>query len=198
MEQQKRCAWVKESSELYCAYHDDEWGTPIHEERTMYGLFLLELFQAGLSWITLLKKREAFRAAFDEFDVEKIAAYDEAKVLLLLQDAGIIRSRGKIEAAISNAKIVVLLQEEFGSFCNYLWHFSGGKVVLSPGAEYRATSPLSDRISADLKRRGMRYAGSVTIHSFLQAAGIVNEHETTCYRYSALLAEAGDDGIVFE
>jgi DNA-3-methyladenine glycosylase I len=198
MEQQKRCAWVKESSELYCAYHDDEWGTPIHDERTMYGLFLLELFQAGLSWITLLKKREAFRAAFDEFDVEKIAAYDESKVLLLLQDAGIIRSRGKIEAAISNAKIVLLLQKEFGSFCNYLWHFSGGKVVLSPGAEYRATSPLSDRISADLKRRGMRYAGSVTIHSFLQAAGIVNEHETTCYRYSALLAEAGDDGVVFE
>ena len=198
MEQKTRCNWVRESSELYCAYHDDEWGTPIHDETAMYGLFLLELFQAGLSWITLLKKREAFREAFDGFDAAKIAAYDEEKVLSLLQNAGIIRSRGKIEAAISNAKIVLTLQQEFGSFCNYLWHFSGGKVVLSPNAAYRPTSPLSDRISADLKRRGMRYAGSVTIHSFLQAAGIVNEHEPSCYRYSELMAEAGPDGTLTE
>lgn len=198
MEQKTRCNWVRESSELYCAYHDDEWGTPIHDETAMYGLFLLELFQAGLSWITLLKKREAFREAFDGFDAAKIAAYDEEKVASLLQNAGIIRSRGKIEAAISNAKIVLALQQEFGSFCNYLWHFSGGKVVLSPNAAYRPTSPLSDRISADLKRRGMRYAGSVTIHSFLQAAGIVNEHEPSCYRYSELMDEAGPDGTLTE
>ena len=198
MEQKSRCNWVRESSELYCAYHDDEWGEPIHDETTMYGLFLLELFQAGLSWITLLKKREAFREAFDEFDVAKIAAYDQEKIDSLLQNAGIIRSRGKIEAAISNAKIVLSLQQEFGSFCNYLWHFSGGKVVLSPGAAYRATSPLSDRISADMKRRGMRYAGSVTIHSFLQAAGIVNEHELTCYRYMELMSDVGQDGTLTE
>lgn len=198
MEQKTRCAWVREDSALYCAYHDEEWGEPIHDETAMYGLFLLELFQAGLSWITLLKKREAFRAAFDGFDVKKIAAYDEEKIASLMQDAGIIRSRGKIEAAISNAKIVLSLQTEYGSFCNYLWHFSGGKVVLSPGAEYRATSPLSDRISADLKRRGMRYAGSVTIHSFLQAAGIVNEHEIGCYRYGELMAEAGQNGVITE
>ena len=198
MEQKSRCNWVRESSELYCAYHDDEWGAPIHDETTMYGLFLLELFQAGLSWITLLKKREAFREAFDDFDVVKIAAYDQEKIDSLLQNAGIIRSRGKIGAAISNAKIVLSLQQEFGSFCNYLWHFSGGKVVLSPGAAYRATSPLSDRISADLKRRGMRYAGSVTIHSFLQAAGIVNEHEPTCYRYMELMSDAGQDGTLTE
>ena len=198
MEHKTRCAWVREDSALYCAYHDDEWGEPIHDETTMYGLFLLELFQAGLSWITLLKKREAFRAAFDGFDVKKIAAYDEEKIASLMQDAGIIRSRGKIEAAISNAKIVLLLQAEFGSFCNYLWHFSGGKVVLSPGSVYRATSPLSESISADLKRRGMRYAGSVTIHSFLQAAGIVNEHEPSCYRYGELMAEAGQNGIITE
>lgn len=198
MEQKKRCAWVREDSALYCAYHDEEWGKPIHDETAMYGLFLLELFQAGLSWITLLKKREAFRAAFDDFDVRKVAAYGEEKVMLLLQNADIIRSRGKIEAAISNAKIVLALQEEFGSFCNYLWHFSENMVVLSPGAAYRATSPLSDRISADLKRRGMRYVGSVTIHSFLQAAGIVNEHEPDCYRYEELMAEAGPDGTQTE
>ena len=198
MEHKARCAWVREDSALYCAYHDEEWGEPIHDETAMYGLFLLELFQAGLSWITLLKKREAFRAAFDGFDVKKIAAYDEEKIASLMQDAGIIRSRGKIEAAISNAKIVLSLQAEFGSFCNYLWHFSGGKVVLSPGAAYRATSPLSDRISADLKRRGMRYAGSVTIHSFLQAAGIINEHEIGCYRYGELMAEAGQNGVITE
>ena len=198
MEQKTRCAWVREDSTLYCAYHDEEWGEPIHDETTMYGLFLLELFQAGLSWITLLKKREAFRAAFDGFDVTKIAAYDEEKVASLMQDAGIIRSRGKIEAAISNAKIVLALQQEFGSFCNYLWHFSGGKVVLSPGAAYRPTSPLSDRIAADLKRRGMRYAGSVTIHSFLQAAGIVNEHEQKCYRYAELMSQAGQSGVITE
>ncbi|NLI55165.1 MAG: DNA-3-methyladenine glycosylase I [Clostridiales bacterium] len=198
MEQTKRCGWVNEQSALYCAYHDEEWGTPLRDDGPMYELFLLELFQAGLSWITLLKKREAFRAAFDGFDVEKIAAYGEEKVLSLLQDASIIRSRGKIEAAISNAKIVLSLRREFGSFCNYLWSFSDGKVVLSPDGKARATSPLSDRMAADMKRRGMRYAGSVTIHSFLQAAGIVNEHDPSCGRYAALYAEAGDDGVLRE
>ena len=187
MEHKARCFWVREDSALYCAYHDEEWGTPIRNDQEMYGLFLLELFQAGLSWITLLKKREAFSEAFDGFDVDKIAAYDAAKVEELLQNAGIIRSRGKIEAAISNAKIVLDLRREYGSFCNYLWSFSAGKVVLSPDDRPRSTSPLSDRMAEDMKRRGMRYAGSVTIHSFLQAAGIVNEHETNCYRYGELM-----------
>jgi len=191
VEQKKRCFWVREDSPLYCAYHDDEWGTPIRDDQSMYALFMLELFQAGLSWITLLKKREAFSAAFDGFAVEKIAAYGEEKIASLMQDAGIIRSRGKIEAAISNAKIVLSLREEFGSFCNYLWSFSGGKVVLSPNGQPRTTSPLSDRMAADMKRRGMRYAGSVTIHSFLQAAGIVNEHEPSCYRYVELMRDTG-------
>ena len=193
MEHKKRCFWVREDSALYCAYHDEEWGTPIRDDREMYGLFLLELFQAGLSWITLLKKREAFSEAFDGFDVEKIANYDQTKVDDLLQNAAIIRSRGKIEAAIANAKIVLDLKREYGSFCNYLWSFSGGKVVFSPDDQPRATSPLSDRMSVDLKRRGMRYAGSVTIHSFLQAAGIVNEHEPACYRYGELMQSYGAD-----
>ena len=198
MAEKKRCFWVNENSALYCAYHDEEWGTPIHDDQSMYALFLLELFQAGLSWITLLKKRDAFAVAFDGFDVEKIAAYDEAKIAELLQNAGIIRSRGKIEAAISNAKIVLALRQEYGSFCNYLWGFSGGKVVLSPLDQPRATSPLSDRISADMKKRGMRYAGSVTIHSFLQAAGIVNEHELSCDRYQELMRETGLEQTIRE
>lgn len=198
MAEKKRCFWVNENSALYCAYHDEEWGTPIRDDQSMYALFMLELFQAGLSWITLLKKRDAFAAAFDGFDVEKIAVYDEAKIGELLQNAGIIRSRGKIEAAISNAKIVLALRQEFGSFCNYLWGFSGGKVVLSPDDQPRATSPLSDRISADMKKRGMRYAGSVTIHSFLQAAGIVNEHELSCDRYQELMRETGPGQTICE
>ena len=183
---------------LYCSYHDEEWGTPIHDDESMYALFLLELFQAGLSWITLLKKREAFRAAFDGFDVNKIARYDEEKILSLLQDPGIIRSRNKIEGAICNARAVLEIQREFGSFCNYLWNFSDGKVVLNPNEGFRTTSPLSDRITADMKRRGMKYAGSVTIYSFLQAAGIVNDHEQTCFRYAQLMAEAGADGVRYE
>ncbi len=198
MEQKNRCFWVRADSALYCAYHDEEWGMPIRDERDMYALFLLELFQAGLSWITLLKKREAFQAAFDDFDVEKIARYGEEKIASLLQDAGIIRSRGKIEAAVSNAKIVLALRREFGSFCGYLWSFSDGKVVLSPDGRPRTTSPLSDRMAEDMKRRGMRYAGSVTIHSFLQAAGIVNEHEPACYRYGELMRETGEGQTIRE
>lgn len=193
MEQKHRCAWVNPNSELYCAYHDEEWGTPIRDDGPMYELFLLELFQAGLSWITILKKREAFRAAFDGFDVTAIANYGEEKVQSLLQDAGIIRSRGKIAAAITNAKAVLEIKKEFGSFCNYLWGFSGGRVVLSPKGAYRTTSELSDRISDDLKRRGMRYAGSVTIYSFLQAAGIVNDHDRDCFRYREIMERLGPE-----
>jgi len=198
MEQRRRCFWVREDNALYCSYHDEEWGTLIRDDQAMYALFLLELFQAGLSWITLLKKREAFSDAFDGFDVEKIAAYDQDKIDELMQNAGIIRSRGKIEAAISNAKIVLALRQEYGSFCNYLWSFSGGKVVLSPDDQPRATSPLSDRMATDLKKRGMRYAGSVTIHSFLQAAGIVNEHETACFRYCELMETLSADETIRE
>lgn len=196
MEQRNRCFWVRLDSPLYCAYHDEEWGTPIRNDEEMYALFLLELFQAGLSWITLLKKREAFRAAFDGFDVEKIAHYGEEKIQELLQNADIIRSRAKIEAAISNAKIVLELKREYGSFCNYLWSFSEGKIILSPDGQPRATSPVSDRMAKDMKQRGMKYAGSVTIHSFLQAAGIVNEHESSCFRYDELMRALGEGQTV--
>ena len=198
METQQRCNWVNPQNELYCRYHDEEWGTPIRDDQAMYELFLLETFQAGLSWITILKKREAFRAAFDGFNVVKVAAYSEEKVNLLLQDAAIIRSRGKIAGAIQNAKIVLELQKEFSSFCNYLWSFSGGKVVYHKSGGYRTTSPISDAMSGDMKKRGMRYVGSVTIYSFLQAAGLVNDHEKGCYRYGELRRLVGEDGLMEE
>ena len=198
METPQRCNWVNPQNELYCRYHDEEWGTPIRDDQAMYELFLLETFQAGLSWITILKKREAFRTAFDGFNVEKVATYGEEKVNLLLQDAAIIRSRGKIAGAIQNAKIVLELQKEFGSFCDYLWSFSGGKVVYQKSGGFRTTSPISDAMSADMKKRGMRYVGSVTIYSFLQAAGLVNDHEKGCYRYGELRRLVGEDGLMEE
>ncbi len=191
-----RCAWVDPENKLYCAYHDGEWGVPIHNDAAMYELFLLETFQAGLSWITILKKREAFRSAFDGFDAEKIACYGEEKIGELLQDAEIIRNRGKICAAIRNAGIFLELKKEFGSFCGYLWSFTNGKVILNKCGAYRTTSALSDTISADMKRRGMRYVGSVTIYSFLQAAGIVNDHDHACFRFNELRMLAGEDGLI--
>ena len=197
MEQKVRCGWA-DSPPINRDYHDNEWGRPVHDDKKLFELFFLETMQAGLSWITILKKREAFRAAFDGFDVNKIARYDEQKIQSLLQDSGIIRSRNKIEAAIINACAVLEIQREYGSFCNYLWGFSGEKVVLNPNAGFRTTSPLSDRVTEDMKRRGMKYAGSVTIYSFLQAAGIVNDHEQTCFRYPELMAQAGPDGVRFE
>ena len=198
MENKPRCMWVNPQNELYCAYHDAEWGTPIRDDADMYALFLLETFQAGLSWITILRKREAFRRAFDGFDPAKVAAYGEEKVNALLQDAGIIRCRGKIEGAIQNAKVVLEIQKEFGSFCAYIWSFSGGKTIFRKDGGFITTSPLSDAVSADMKRRGMRYVGSVTIYSYLQAAGIVNDHEKGCYRYHELRAQIGEDGLTEE
>ncbi len=188
----KRCAWVDESNVLYCEYHDREWGVPLRDEQRFYELFLLETFQAGLSWLTILKKREGFRKAFDGFDAEKIACYDQEKIDALLTDPGIIRCRRKIEGAIVNARAVLDIRREFGSFCGYIWSFAGGKPVCSEDDVPRSTSPLSDRISAELKRRGMRYVGSVTVYSFLQAAGVVNDHEKTCFRRAELACREGE------
>lgn len=179
----KRCRWADERSDIYVAYHDNEWGVPVREDETLFEMFLLECFQAGLSWITILKKREHFRAAFDGFDVEKIAKYDEEKIAELLGNADIIRSRGKIAAAVNNAGIFLDIQREFGSFSDYLWGFTGGAVVKHKGGEFPTKTPLSDKISEDMKRRGMKYVGSVTIYSFLQAVGLVDDHETECFKY---------------
>lgn len=178
-----RCKWVDPRSALYTAYHDNEWGVPVRDEARMVEMFLLETFQAGLSWITILKKREAFRAAFDGFDAEKIAAYGEEKIAALLQDAGVIRCRRKIEGAIANARAVLDIRREFGSFCAYVWRFTNGETIVNRNECIQTTSPLSDAMTADMKARGMRYVGSVTIYSFLQAVGVVNDHETNCFRH---------------
>ncbi len=179
----KRCFWVDEKSEIYVKYHDEEWGVPKFDDRELFELLILEGFQAGLSWITVLKKREAFRVAFDNFDVKKVANYDEKKVEELLQNEGIIRSRGKINAAISNAKIFIEIQKEFGSFSNYIWGFTNNKIIKNTTGELIVSSPLSDKISKDLKKRGMKYTGTVIIYSYLQAIGIVDDHDKDCFKY---------------
>lgn len=179
----KRCSWVDETSDIYIRYHDDEWGVPVYEDEKLFEMLLLECFQAGLSWITILKKREAFRKAFDGFDREKIAAYGEDKVEALMQDAGIIRNRRKIQAAVLNAGVFGEIQKEFGSFSAYLWGFTDGEIVRNQDGVPKTTTELSDRVSKDLNRRGMRFVGSVTIYSYLQAVGVVDDHEPGCWKH---------------
>ena len=179
----QRCRWLDETSEIYVKYHDNEWGVPKYDERELFELLVLESFQAGLAWITVLKKREAFRKAFDNFDVKKVASYDEKKINELLQNEGIIRSKGKISAAILNAKIFMNIQKEFGSFSNYIWGFTGGKIIKNQDDRFPVSTPLSDKISKDLKKRGMKYVGTVIIYSYLQSIGVVNDHETKCFKY---------------
>jgi len=179
----KRCSWVDENSQIYKNYHDNEWGVPKYDDRELFELLILEGFQAGLSWLTVLKKREDFRKAFDNFDVKKVAKYDENKVTELLQNEKIIRSRGKITAAILNAKIFIGIQKEFGSFSKYIWSFTDGKIIKNKDDKFQVSTPLSDAVSKDLKKRGMKYVGTVIIYSYLQSVGIVNDHETGCYRY---------------
>ena len=177
----KRCFWVDEKSDIYVKYHDEEWGVPKYDDKELFELLVLESFQAGLAWITVLKKREAFRIAFDNFDVDKVAEYDSKKVEELLKNEKIIRSRNKIESAISNAKIFKGIQKEFGSFSNYIWGFTDNKVIKRTAKELAVSTPLSDKISKDLKKRGMKYVGTVIIYSYLQAIGVVNDHDKDCF-----------------
>lgn len=163
-----------------CRYHDEEWGREQHDDRKLFEMLLLESFQAGLSWKCILNKREAFRRAFDGFDVRKIAEYDEGKKLQLMADAGIVRCRKKIDAAISNAQIFLEIQREFGSFDRYLQSFIPNGPVRSAAGMNVTHSPLSDAVSADLQKRGMKFVGTVIIYSFLQAVGVVNDHEISC------------------
>ncbi len=178
-----RCSWLDETSEIYVKYHDNEWGVPKYDDRELFELLVLESFQAGLSWLTVLKKREAFRNAFDDFDVEKVASYDQAKVEELLQNKDIIRSRGKINAAILNAKVFINIQKEYGSFSNYIWGFTNGEIIKNKDDNFQVSTPLSDKISKDLKKRGMKYVGTVIVYSYLQSVGIVNDHELKCFKY---------------
>ena len=174
-----RCSWAK--GELMERYHDEEWGVPTRDEQKLYEMLLLEAFQAGLSWYVVLSKRENFRRAFDGFDAGKIAAYDEQKIEELAKDEGLIRCRRKIAGAVTNAQVYLRIVEKFGSFAAYLDSFTGGAITVNTTGEVITTSPLSDAVSKDLKKRGMKYMGSVTVYSYLQAVGVVNDHETGCF-----------------
>lgn len=180
----KRCRWVDEKSEIYVKYHDEEWGVPKYDDRELFELLILESFQAGLSWITILKRREGFRQAFDNFDVAKVSRYNQDKIEKLMHNDKIIRCRGKINAAVNNAKVFIQIQKEYGSFSNYIWSFTDNKIIKNTTDAMPVSTPLSDTISKDLKKRGMKYVGTVIIYSYLQAAGIVNDHERECFCYN--------------
>ena len=179
----KRCHWVDEKSDIYIRYHDCEWGVPVYDDRELFEMLVLESFQAGLSWLCVLKKRQAFRGVLDNFDPDKISKYDEEKISILLQNKEIIRSRRKIEAMILNAKIFLDIQKEWETFSNYIWHFTDNKVIKNMDDNLKTTSDLSDEVSFDLKRRGMKYVGSVIIYSYLQAIGVIDDHEIECFKY---------------
>ena len=176
----KRCNWATDVEEIYVKYHDEEWGIPTHDDRQLFEMLVLESFQAGLSWITILKKRENFKKAFDNFDVVKVANYDENKVNELRENAGIIRHEGKINAAIKNAQAFIEIQDEFGSFDEYIWGFTEGKIIK---AEFLTESDLSKRISKDLKKRGMSFVGPTIIYSYLESIGIIDNHQQNCFKY---------------
>lgn len=178
-----RCAWVTQD-EAYQKYHDTEWGVPVKEDAVLFEFLVLESFQAGLSWLTVLRKREHFRSAFDQFDASKIALYTQEKIDNLLQDQGIIRHRGKIEATIHNASLFIAIQKTHGSFADYLWGFVNHQPLLHQYEtikEVPARTELSDEIAKDLKKRGFKFMGSTTVYAYLQAVGIVNDHTTDCF-----------------
>lgn len=177
-----RCFWCNMKNPVYISYHDNEWGRMPKCEHDLYELFILETFQAGLSWECILNKRENLRAAFDGFDIDKVCSFDEQKTEELMKNPGIIRNRAKIKACIGNSRIYKSITEEYGSFQNYLKSFTGGTVTKEPNLKI-TTSPLSDAISGDLKHRGMKFVGSVTIYAFLQAVGIVKAHTENCFLY---------------
>ncbi|MCD8115988.1 MAG: DNA-3-methyladenine glycosylase I [Oscillospiraceae bacterium] len=174
-----RCSYVNMKNPFYIHYHDEEWGVPEHSDQKLYELLILESFQAGLSWECILNKRENFRAAFDEFDISKVCAYDEVKCSELLNNPGIVRNRLKITAAIRNSIIFREIQHEFGSFNAYIWGFTNGKTIVED-YHTRTTSPLSDAVSSDLMNRGMKFVGSTIIYSYLQAIGVLNAHGEEC------------------
>lgn len=184
MQELNRCNWCN-SSALYQKYHDDEWGVPVYDDATLFEFLLLETFQAGLSWITILNKRENFRKAFDDFDYQKIAHYPDKKIQELLLDTGIIRNKLKIYSAVINAQNFIKIQEEFGSFSNYIWAFVGNTPIDNkPKAmkDVPATSPISDTISKELKKRGFKFVGSTVMYAHMQATGMINDHVEHCWK----------------
>ncbi|MDR2551904.1 MAG: DNA-3-methyladenine glycosylase I [Treponema sp.] len=198
-----RCGWC-EGSDLYRNYHDTEWGVPVFDDSRHFEFLVLESAQAGLSWITILKKRENYRRAYDGFDPEKTARYTKRKIETLLADPGIVRNRLKIEASVNNARRFLEIQDEFGGFSRYIWDFTGGRPVTGTWktlAELPARTGLSDRLAADMKKRGFRFLGSTIMYAHMQATGIVNDHLTGCFRYRELKkasfpqAGGGPEGI---
>jgi len=180
----KRCTWPKNN--LALKYHDEEWGVPLHDDQKLFEFVVLEGAQAGLSWDTILAKRENYRKAFDNFDVQKVAKYSEKKVERLLQDAGIIRNRLKINAAVTNAKAYIAVQKEFGSCDKYIWAFVDGKPIVNrwkENSQVPATSDVSDAISKDMKARGFKFVGSTIIYAHMQATGMINDHLVSCFRH---------------
>ncbi|MEE3244179.1 MAG: DNA-3-methyladenine glycosylase I [Bacteroidota bacterium] len=181
-----RCGWCV-GDPLYEAYHDQEWGVPVYDDQTIFEFLILETFQAGLSWITILRKRENFREALDDFDYKKIARYSEAKLEALLQNPGIIRNKLKVKATVSNAQAFIKIQEEFGSFSKYIWGFVNHKPVQNSVKNYKeapATTAISDALSKDLKKHGFKFTGSTVVYAHMQATGMVNDHEVNCFRYA--------------
>jgi DNA-3-methyladenine glycosylase I len=188
MTQISRCAWPG-SDPQYCAYHDDEWGVPEYDSRALWEKLILDGFQAGLAWITILRKRDAFRAAFDDFDPIKVAAYDEADVARLLSDAGIVRSRAKIEAAITSAKAYLAMQEKGEDFSAFIWSFVGGAPIqnrLTHDGDVPTQSEASVAMSKALKAKGFKFCGPVIVYAFMQACGLVNDHADHCYRWTQI------------
>jgi DNA-3-methyladenine glycosylase I len=182
-----RCDWVPKNDELYTEYHDKEWGVPVYDDRTLFEFLILEGFQSGLSWRTILYKRENFRKAFDQFDPEIIAGYDEKKIQALLQNAGIIRNKLKVRGAVQNARCFLEVQNEFGNFKDYIWRFTDGKPIKNQFKTLKdipATTTISDTMSKDLKSRGFKFVGSTVCYAHMQATGMVNDHLVDCFRYN--------------
>ena len=173
-----RCQWANPKNEKYLRYHDEEWGVPVYDDHKLFEMLVLESFQAGLSWECVLNKQEAFRLAFDGFDLERVCAYGEEKIEELYENKEIIRNRLKIKAAVNNARIFREIQKEYGSFSTYLWRWTGNKVIYENDM---VSSPLSDRVSKDLKKRGMKYVGTIIIYSYMQAVGVIYSHEKGCF-----------------
>lgn len=183
----QRCGWAARGDALERAYHDTEWGVPVHDDRVLLEFLILEGAQAGLSWRTVLHKREGYRRAFAGFDAVTIAAFGAADIERLVQDAGIVRHRGKITAAIGNARAFLRVQAEYGDFADYLWHFTGGRPVVNHWRHMQqvpAVTPLAERLSRDLKRRGFKFVGPTICYAYLQAVGVVNDHLVDCFRHS--------------
>lgn len=197
----KRCPWLDETKADYVEYHDKEWGVPVLDDKTMFEYLVLESAQAGLSWYTILKRREGYRRAFANFDVEKVAAFTEQDENRLREDVGIIRNKLKISATITNARHFIEIQKEFGSFCHYIWSFVDHKVIVNSYQtleQYPATSPISDALSKDLKKRGFKFVGSTIIYAHLQAAGLVNDHSLDCYRRQEVIDSYAQLGLEYQ